>query len=121
MRKNRQIEDIKEDLYKIQTKLLMLEEENRKLDSFAIEALDLYRSTYISFRELEYYPLSVKDEMKRLEDLEELRRNEQLFDTFITERKSGYKKEMRILKEKKEELLYEQRYQELQEEEDNGN
>ncbi|RAG46655.1 hypothetical protein DN490_36505, partial [Burkholderia multivorans] len=70
--------------------------------------------------ELGYYPLSVKDEMDRLENIEKLKRNEQLLDDFITERKEELKKAMSKLEGEKEELLFQQRRLESQKEGKNG-
>ena len=55
--------------------------------------------------------------MDRLEDIEMLKRNEQLLDDFITERKEELKKAMSKLEGEKEELLFQQRRLELQNEE----
>ena len=55
--------------------------------------------------------------MDRLEDIEMLKRNEQLLDDFISERKEELKKAMSKLEGEKEELLFQQRRLELQNEE----
>jgi hypothetical protein len=55
--------------------------------------------------------------MDRLEDIEMLKRNEQLLDDFISERKEEFKKAMSKLEGEKEELLFQQRRLELQNEE----
>jgi hypothetical protein len=62
----------------------------------------------------------VKDEMDRLENIEKLKRNEQLLDDFITERKEELKKAMSKLEGEKEELLFQQRRLESQKEGKNG-
>lgn len=54
--------------------------------------------------------------MDRLEDIEMLKRNEQLLDDFISERKEELKKAMSKLEDEKEELLFQQRRLELQNE-----
>ena len=55
--------------------------------------------------------------MDRLEDIEMLKRNEQLLDDFISERKEEFKKAMSKLEGEKEELLFQQRRLESQNEE----
>ena len=55
--------------------------------------------------------------MDRLEDIEMLKRNEQLLDDFISERKEELKKAMSKLEGEKEELLFQQRRLELEKEE----
>lgn len=55
--------------------------------------------------------------MDRLEDIEMLKRNEQLLDDFISERKEELKKAMSKLEGEKEELLFQQHRLELQNEE----
>ena len=54
--------------------------------------------------------------MDRLEDIEMLKRNEQLLDDFFSERKEEFKKAMSKLEDEKEELLFQQRRLELQNE-----
>ena len=58
--------------------------------------------------------------MYRLEGIEMLKRNEQLLDNFITERKEDFKKAMSMLEDEKEEFLFQQRRLESQKEEKNG-
>ena len=58
--------------------------------------------------------------MDRLENIEKLKRNEQLLDDFITERKEELKKAMSKLEGEKEELLFQQRRLESQKEGKNG-
>jgi hypothetical protein len=58
--------------------------------------------------------------MDRLEKIEKLKRNEQLLDDFITERKEELKKAMSKLEGEKEELLFQQRRLESQKEGKNG-
>ena len=117
MEKTRKLEDIQCSVQQIQTKLSKLEEERNQFLSVATEILDLCQTNFISYRELGYYPLSVKDEMDRLEDIEMLKRKEQLLDDFISERKEELKKAMSKLEGEKEELLFQQRRLELQNEE----
>lgn len=120
MEQNRKLEDIQRDVQQIQTKLSKLEEERKQFSSVATEIIDLCQSNLIPYRELEYYPLSAKDEMDRLENIEMLKRNEQLLDNFITDRKEELKKAMSMLEDEKEELLFQQRRFESQKEEKNG-
>lgn len=120
MEQNRKLEDIQRDVQQIQTKLSKLEEERKQFSSVATEIIDLCQSNLIPYRELEYYPLSAKDEMDRLENIEMLKRNEQLLDNFITDRKEEFKKAMSMLEDEKEELLFQQRRFESQKEEKNG-
>lgn len=117
MEKTRKLEDIQCSVQQIQTKLSKLEEERNQFLSVATEILDLCQTNFIPYRELGYCPLSVKDEMDRLEDIEMLKRNEQLLDDFISERKEELKKAMSKLEGEKEELLFQQRRLELQNEE----
>ena len=117
MEKTRKLEDIQCSVQQIQTKLSKLEEERNQFLSVATEILDLCQTNFIPYRELGYYPLSVKDEMNRLEDIEMLKRNEQLLDDFISERKEELKKAMSKLEGEKEELLFQHRRLELQNEE----
>ena len=58
--------------------------------------------------------------MDRLEKIEKLKRNEQLLDDFISERKEELKKAMSKLEGEKEELLFQQRRLESQKEGKNG-
>lgn len=120
MEKNRKLEDIQRDVQQIQTKLSKLEEERKQFSLVATEIIDLCQSNLIPYRELGYYPLSAKDEMDRLEDIEMLKRNEQLLDNFIAERKEDFKKAMSMLEDEKEELLFQQSRLESQKEEKNG-
>lgn len=120
MEQNRKLEDIQRDVQQIQTKLSKLEEERKQFSSVATEIIDLCQSNFIPYRELEYYPLSAKDEMDRLENIEMLKRNEQLLDDFITDRKEEFKKAMSMLEDEKEELLFQQSRLESQKEEKNG-
>ena len=120
MEKARKLEDIQCGVQQIQTKLSKLEEERNQFSYVATEIIDLYQTNFIPYRELEYYPLSVKDEMDRLEDIEMLKRNEQLLDDFITERKEELKKAVTMLEDEKEELLFQQRRLESQKEGKNG-
>ena len=117
MEKNRKLEDIQRDVQQIQTKLSKLEEERKQFSLVATEIIDLCQSNFIPYRELEYYPLSAKEEMDRLEGIEMLKRNEQLLDDFITDRKEEFKKAMSMLEDEKEELLFQQCRLELQNEE----
>ena len=117
MEKTRKLEDIQCSVQQIQTKLSKLEEERNQFSYVATEIIDLCRLNFIPYRELGYYPLSVKDEMDRLEDIEMLKRNEQLLDDFVSERKEELKKAMSKLEGEKEELLFQQRRLELQNEE----
>lgn len=120
MEQNRKLEDIQRDVKQIQTQISKLEEERKQFSLVATEIIDLCQSNLIPYRELEYYPLSAKDEMNRLEDIEMLKRNEQLLDNFITEREEDFKKAMSMLEDEKEELLFQQRRLESQKEEKNG-
>ena len=120
MEKNRKLEDIQRDVQQIQTKLSKLEEERKQFSLVATEIIDLCQSNFIPYRELEYYPLSAKEEMDRLECIEMLKRNEQLLDDFITDRKEEFKKAMSMLEDEKEELLFQQSRLESQKEEKNG-
>jgi len=120
MEKNRKLEDIQRDVQQIQTKLSKLEEERKQFSLVATEIIDLCQSNFIPYRELEYYPLSAKEEMDRLEGIEMLKRNEQLLDDFITDRKEDFKKAMSMLEDEKEELLFQQRRLESQKEGKNG-
>ena len=120
MEKNRKLEDIQRDVQQIQTKLSKLEEERKQFSLVATEIIDLCQSNFIPYRELEYYPLSAKEEMDRLEGIEMLKRNEQLLDDFITDRKEDFKKAMSMLEDEKEELLFQQSRLESQKEEKNG-
>lgn len=120
MEKNRKLEDIQRDVQQIQTKLSKLEEERKQFSLVATEIIDLCQSNFIPYRELEYYPLSAKEEMDRLEGIEMLKRNEQLLDDFITDRKEEFKKAMSMLEDEKEELLFQQSRLESQKEEKNG-
>lgn len=120
MEKTRKLEDIQCGVQQIQTKLSKLEEERNQFLSVATEIIDLCQTNFIPYRELGYYPLSVKDEMDRLEDIEMLKRNEQLLDDFITERKEELKKAVTMLEDEKEELLFQQRRLESQKERKNG-
>lgn len=120
MEKNRKLEDIQRDVQQIQTKLSKLEEERKQFSLVATEIIDLCQSNFIPYRELEYYPLSAKEEMDRLEGIEMLKRNEQLLDDFITDRKEELKKAMSMLEDEKEELLFQQSRLESQKEEKNG-
>lgn len=120
MEKNRKLEDIQRDVQQIQTKLSKLEEERKQFSLVATEIIDLCQSNFIPYRELEYYPLSAKEEMGRLEGIEMLKRNEQLLDDFITDRKEELKKAMSMLEDEKEELLFQQSRLESQKEEKNG-
>ena len=76
MEKNRKLEDIQRDVQQIQTKLSKLEEERKQFSLVATEIIDLCQSNFIPYRELEYYPLSAKEEMDRLEGIEMLKSNE---------------------------------------------
>ena len=120
MEKTRKLEDIQCGVQQIQTKLSKLEEERNQFLSVATEIIDLCQTNFIPYRELGYYPLSVKDEMDRLEDIEILKRNEQLLDDFITERKEELKKAVTMLEDEKEEFLFQQRRIESQKEGKNG-
>ena len=120
MEKTRKLEDIQCGVQQIQTKLSKLEEERNQFSYVATEIIDLCQTNFIPYRELGYYPLSVKDEMDRLEDIEMLKRNEQLLDDFITERKEELKKAVTMLEDEKEELLFQQRRLESQKEGKNG-
>ena len=120
MEKNRKLEDIQRDVQQIQTKLSKLEEERKQFSLVATEIIDLCQSNFIPYRELEYYPLSAKEEVDRLEGIEMLKRNEQLLDDFITDRKEEFKKAMSMLEDEKEELLFQQSRLESQKEEKNG-
>ena len=116
----RKLEDIQCGVQQIQTKLSKLEEERNQFSHVATEIIDLCQTNFIPYRELGYYPLSVKDEMDRLEDIEMLKRNEQLLDDFTSERKEKLKKAMTMLEDEKEELLFQQRRLESQKEGKNG-
>lgn len=120
MEQNRKLEDIQRDVKQIQTQISKLEEERKQFSLVATEIIDLCQSNLIPYRELGYYPLSAKDEMYRLEGIEMLKRNEQLLDNFITERKEDFKKAMSMLEDEKEEFLFQQRRLESQKEEKNG-
>ena len=85
----RKLEDIQCSVQQIQTNLSKLEEERNQFLSVATEIIDLCQSNFIPYRELGYYPLSVKDEMDRLENIEKLKRNEQLFRLQGRERNGG--------------------------------
>ena len=69
----RKLEDIQCSVQQIQTNLSKLEEERTQFLSIATEITDLCQSNFIPYRELGYYPLSVKDEMDRLENIEKLK------------------------------------------------
>ncbi len=116
----RKLEDIQCSVQQIQTKLSKLEAERDQFSYVATEIIDLCQTNFLPYRELGYYPLSVKDEMDRLENIEKLKRNEQLLDDFITDRKEELKKAMSMLEDEKEELLFQQSRLESQKEEKNG-
>ena len=116
----RKLEDIQCGVQRVQTKLSKLEEERNQFSHVATEIIDLCQTNFIPYRELGYYPLSVKDEMDRLENIEKLKRNEQLLDDFITERKEELKKAMSKLEGEEEGLLFQQRRLESQKEGKNG-
>lgn len=121
MVEDRKREDIQADLRQLELQELQLEEDIKQFTRVSEEILDLHRRSYAPFRELEYYPLTVKDETERLEELATLERNEQMFDNYVVDRQARYQKEKRQLDERMEELLYEYRRLEAREEEKHGN
>lgn len=121
MVEDRKREDIQAELRQLELQELQLEEDIKQFARISEEVLDLHRRSYAPFRELEYYPLTMREETERLEELAILERNEQMFDNYVVDRQASYQKEKRQLDERVEELLYEYRRLEVREEEKHGN